>query len=149
MEKENGEHSFEGAKFVVGQEDGKTIYDKKFLVSTLLLYVAKGDGEIGPSETDRMINIITNHFDSNSAEAMGLLSDAVRDFSDEEDVVERLRGISRSLDQKERKEIFNMLVKVILADGNVADGELRTAQFAGEILGLSQDAIQAAFHSAR
>ena len=42
-----------------------------------------------------------------------------------------------------------MLVKVILADGNVADGELRTAQFAGEILGLSQDAIQAAFHSAR
>ena len=149
MKEKHSEHSFEGAKLVVVQEGGKSVYDTKFLISILLLYVAKGDGEIDPSETDRMIEIIINHFDSSSAEAMGLLSDAVRAFSDGEDLVERLRDISRGLNQEESKHIFNLLVQVVLADGEVTDGEVRTAHFAGKILGLSQGEISAALHSAR
>ncbi len=140
---------FEGTRLILGEDDGKTVYDAKFLISILLVYVAKGDGEIDPSETDRMIDIIINHFDTNSAEAMGLLSDAVRTFSDGQNLVERLRDISQSLNQQESKEIFSMLLQVILADGKMSDGEIRTAEIAGEILGLSRNEIHSAFQSER
>jgi hypothetical protein len=45
----------EGADLVVGEAGETTNYDAKFLISVLLVYVAKGDGEIASTETDRMI----------------------------------------------------------------------------------------------
>ena len=81
------EPHFEGAQLVVGEDKEATVYDAKFLISILLVYVAKGDGEIDSSETDRMIDILTKRFDSSGAEAMRLLSNAVRTFTDGGDLL--------------------------------------------------------------
>jgi uncharacterized tellurite resistance protein B-like protein len=143
------EPRFEGAQLVVGEEKEATVYDAKFLISILLVYVAKGDGEIDSSETDRMIDIITKRFDSSSAEAMDLLSNAVKTFTDGGDLLERLRDISKGLSETERSDVFDMLLEVIMADGNLADGEVRTVEAAGKILGLSPDAIHAGIRAAR
>lgn len=149
MEDNNNGPRFEGSDLVVGSDQDTKTYDAKFLISVLLVYVAKGDGEIAGSETDRMIDIISKRFDASGAEAMGLLTDAVRTFTDGGDLVDKLRGISKELSEAECKDIFGMLLEVIMADGALADGEVRTVEFAGKILGLSQDAIHAGVRSAR
>jgi len=143
------EARFEGAQFVLGEQEDAPVYDAKFLISILLVYVAKGDGNIDSVETDRMLDIISTHFDSSGAEAMGLLSDAVRTFTDGGDLVQKLSGISQGLSEAERSDIFNMLFEVIMADGEFADGEARTVETAGNILGLSPDAIHARIRAAR
>jgi uncharacterized tellurite resistance protein B-like protein len=149
MENSHDGPRFEGAQLVVGEQGDAAVYDAKFLISVLLVYVAKGDGKIDSVETDRMIDIISRHFDSSGAEAMGLLSDAVRTFTDGGDLFEKLREISQGLSEPECGDIFNMLLEVIMADGEMADGEARTVEIAGQILGLSQEAIHAGIGAAR
>jgi uncharacterized tellurite resistance protein B-like protein len=149
MQDDQKEPRIEGAQLVVDVQGESTTYDAKFLISILLVYVAKGDGEIDSSETDRMIDIVSRRFDSSSAEAMGLLSDAVRAFTDGGDLIDKLRKISENLKEAERNDIFDMLLEVIVADGELADGEVRTVEFAGKVLGLSQDAIHAGIRAVR
>ena len=149
MEDNDTRPRFKGAALVVGGDDDATVYDAKFLISVLLVYVAKGDGKIDSVETDRMIDIISTRFDATGAEAMGLLSEAVRLFTDGGDLVGKLRDISNALSAQECKDIFGMLLEVITADGALADGEARTAEFAGKLLGLSPDAIHAGLREAR
>ena len=144
----SGSH-FEGAQLIVGDKGDATVYDAKFLISILLVYVSKGDGKIDSVETDRMIDIITKRFDSSNAEAMGLLSDAVRSFTDTGDLIEKLREISQGLSNIECSEIFATLLEVIMADGKIEDGEVRTVEAAGKILGLSQDAIHTGIRAVR
>jgi uncharacterized tellurite resistance protein B-like protein len=149
MEDNNTRPRFEGAELVVGEHGDATTYDAKFLISILLVYVAKGDGKIDSVETDRMIDIISTRFDASGAEAMGLLTDAVRTFTEGGDLVEKLRNISKGLSETECNDIFGKLLEVIMADGELADGEARTVEFAGKILGLSQDVIHAGIRKAR
>jgi len=149
MEDKNTSPQFKGAALVVGEDGDATVYDARFLISVLLVYVAKGDGKIDSVETDRMIDIISTRFDATGAEAMGLLTEAVRRFTDGGDLLGKLRDISRGLSEQECKDIFGMLLEVITADGALADGEVRTAEFAGKLLGLSQDVIHAGIRDAR
>ncbi|MBT4521114.1 MAG: TerB family tellurite resistance protein [Halieaceae bacterium] len=140
---------FEGAQLVTGEKNDETVHDAKYLISVLLVCVAKGDGEIDRTETDQMIDIISTRFDSSGAEAMELLSNAVRALIDGGDLIGKLGEISLGLTEQESSEIFDMLLQVIRADGSLADGEVRTARTAGMILGLSDEAIEAGIQSAR
>jgi uncharacterized tellurite resistance protein B-like protein len=140
---------FEGAELVVGEGVDANTYDARFLISVLLVYVAKGDGEITSTETDRMIELMSKRFDATGAGAMGLLTDAVRSFTDDGSLVDKLRSISKGLTEVECNDIFGMLLEVIKADGELADGEVRTVEFAGKVLGLSSDAIHSGIRSAR
>lgn len=149
MEDRHNGSRFNGAQLIVEKQGDTVVYDAKFLLSILLVYVAKGDGHIDSTETDRMIDIISTHFDSSGAEAMGSLSDAVRTITDGGDLVAKLRLISQGLSETECSDIFDMLPKVIMADGELADGEARTIEIAGTILGLSTDAIHAGIRTAR
>jgi hypothetical protein len=80
---------------------------------------------------------------------MGLLTEAVRTFTDGGDLVGKLRGISKGLSEAECEEIFGMLLELISSDGELADGEIRTVEFAGKLLGLSLDAIHSRIRAAR
>ena len=96
-----------------------------------------------------MIEIVSRRFDSSGAEAMGLLSDAVRTFIDGGDLVGKLGEISLGLTETECSDIFDLLLQVVIADGELAAGEIRTIEASGMILGLSDEAIQAGIQSAR
>jgi uncharacterized tellurite resistance protein B-like protein len=139
----------DGTPLSAGTSASAAGYNTKFLVSTLLVYVAKGDGHIDSVETDRMIGIISTRFNTSGAETMGLLSDAVRAITDGGDLVGKLREISEGLAAAECRAIFDMLLDVTLADGDLADGEARTVEVAGKILGLSEDAIHTGIRAAR
>lgn len=149
MQDSNDGAGLDGAPLSVGTQASASDYATKFLVSTLLVYVAKGDGHIGSAETDRMIDLLSTRFHSSGAETMALLSDAVRAITDGGDLIGRLREISQGLDAAECRAIFDMLLDVIMADGELANGEARTVAVAGKILGLSEDAIHAGIRAAR
>jgi len=149
MDDKHSDIHFERAQRVAGTGNDTGTHDAKFLISVLLIYVAKGDGKIDTTETDRMVEIVSSRFDSSDAEAMKMLSDAVKTFIDGGDLVGRLGEISLGLTDTECQEIFEMLLEVVKADGHLADGEARTIETAGMILGLSDDAIQAGIQSAR
>ncbi len=140
---------FEGAQLVIEKHGDAAVYDAKFLISILLVYVAKGDGHIDSAETDRMIDIISTRFHSSGAEAMGLLTDAVRTITDSGDLMGKLQEINQGLSVAECSDIFDMLLEVIMADGELAGGEARTVAVAGKILGLSPEAIQARIQATR
>ena len=139
---------FEGTQLVAGSKDGEVVHDARHLISVLLVYVAKGDGRIDSSETDRMIDIVSRHFESSGAEAMELLTGAVKMLIDGGDLVGKLGEISLGLTETESAEIFDMLLEVVLADGVLTDGEIRTVRSSGMILGLSDEAIQAGIDDA-
>lgn len=149
METKQRNIHFEGARLVAGTGNDTAAHDAKFLISVLLIYVAKGDGKIDSTETDRMVEIVSSRFDSSGAEAMEMLSDAVKTFIDGGDLVGKLGEISLGLTETECQEIFEMLLDVVKADGYLADGEVRTIETSGMILGLSDDAIQAGIQSVR
>lgn len=149
MEKNSAEAKLKGSQFLLAEQEDSAAYDAKFLISILLVYVAKSDGNIDSAETNRMIDIISRRFDSTGAEAMGLLADAVKKFSGGGDLAGKLHEISQGLDEAERSDIFDMLFEVIMADDKFADGEARTVAGAGRVLGLSEDEIHARIRSKR
>ena len=47
------------------------------------------------------------------------------------------------------RDLVRMGVVSLMSDGELADGEVRTVEFAGKILGLSQDTIHAGIRGVR
>lgn len=45
---------FDGSKFVTNTNSGNVAVDATFLIASLLVYAAKGDGSISQLETDKM-----------------------------------------------------------------------------------------------
>lgn len=149
MQDSSSDSRLRAVQLFLREKNEQAVYDEKFLISILLVYVAKGDGHIDPSETERMLDIVSNWFGITDAESMELLTAAVRRFADDDNLVERLREISKDLSHLERRSVFDMLLDVVMADGELADGEVRTVRFAGEILELAQEEIDAGLLSVR
>jgi|TARA_R110002072_G_scaffold101935_7_gene224474 hypothetical protein len=90
-----------------------------------------------------MIEIVSRRFDSSGAEAMGLLPPAVRTFIDGCDLVGKLGEISLGLTEPECNDIFDMLLEVVMAEGEWADGEIRTMESSGMIPTMPSPSQQA------
>jgi uncharacterized tellurite resistance protein B-like protein len=138
---------FEGTKLICGEGDEAEVYDARFLISTLLIFVAKGDGNISNLESDKMIGLLSSKFDTRSSEALERLSTAIMALVNDADVVQKLQKISQGLSADEKSEVFAMLLELALADEELDSGEVKAIQQAGHILGISQDAVHAALRS--
>jgi len=69
-------------------------------------------------------------------------------LSNDTDIEATLQSISQGLAEPEKREIFSMMLDVMTVDEKLDSGELVAIKFAGQILGLSQDAIHATLRSA-
>jgi uncharacterized tellurite resistance protein B-like protein len=149
MDSSADEPHFEGAQLICGAGDQAEAYDARFLVSTLLIFVAKGDGNISDLESDKMIGLLSSKFDTRSSEALERLSSAIMALVNDADVVQKLQKISQGLSADEKEEVFAMLLELALADESLDSGEIKAIQQAGQILGLSLDAVHSALRSSR
>jgi uncharacterized tellurite resistance protein B-like protein len=132
---------FEGGQLIRGAQDNAESYDARFLISTLLVYVAKGDGAISDQESNAMLELLSSKMKIRSAQALEYLSRAIMALSNDVDIVRTLRRISEGLSAAERDEVFTMLLDVMTVDHDRDPGEVNAITMAGEILGFSQDAI--------
>ena len=147
MDSSTDQPRFEGAQLILGAGEQAEVYDARFLISTLLVYVAKGDGNISDLESDTMIDMLSSKFNTRNSEALARLSSAILALVNDADVVQKLQKISRGLSAAEKDEVFAMLLEVALADEDLDSGEIKAIQLAGQILGLSQDAVHSALRS--
>ena len=139
------EPRFEGTTLVIETTSGPETYDSQFLVAALLVFVAKGDGAISDKESQKMLQLIEEHFHLHSAESLELLSRAMTDLAENPDLSSLLRELSNVLTEEEKEDIAVMLLKVIAADGRRDVDEMEMMNVAAEIIGISSESRHKAF----
>lgn len=139
------EPRFEGTTLVIETTSGPETYDSQFLVAALLVFVAKGDGNISDKESQKMLQLIEEHFHLHSAESLELLSRAMTDLAENPDLSSLLRELSNVLTAQEKEDIGVMLLKVIAADGRRDVNEMEMMNVAAEIIEISAETRHKAF----
>ena len=137
----------EGSKLLYDEGGETNTCDATFLISTLLVFIAKGDGSISELETDRMLDILASKLGTGNAEALQHLSTAVMTLADDKDIALKLRQIGKELSPAETENVFEMMLEIAMADEELDSGEAEAVKFAGQILGLSQDRIHSALRA--
>jgi len=140
------EPRFEGSTLVIETTSGPETYDSQFLVAALLVFVAKGNGNISEDEVKKMLQLVSEHFHLESGESLALLNRAMGDLADNPDLVGLLKELSNVLSPEEKEDIAIMLLKVIAADGNRDVDELEMMNVAAEIIDISAEARHSAFN---
>ena len=139
------EPRFEGSTLVIETTSGPETYDSQFLVAALLVFVAKGDGNISEKETQKMLQLVSEHFQLHSGESLALLNRAMGDLADNPDLSSLLKELSHVLTPQEKEDIAVMLLQVIAADGIRDVDEMEMMNVAAEIIDISAEARHSAF----
>ncbi len=139
------EPRFEGSTLVIETTSGPETYDSKFLVAALLVFVAKGNGNISEDEVKKMLQLVSEHFQLESGESLALLNRAMGDLADNPDLVGLLKELSNVLSPTEKEDIAVMLLKVIAADGIRDADEMEMMNVAAEIIDISAETRHSAF----
>jgi uncharacterized tellurite resistance protein B-like protein len=134
-----------GNELIVETKFGTEVYDSKFLVAALLIYVAKGSGTIEPEEVAKMIDLIEQHFQLEGAESLELLTRTMSELAEKPELAEQLVQFGRTLSDREKEDIAVMALKVIAADGRRHVSEMEQFNRAVEAVGVSPEIVHKAF----
>lgn len=132
---------FEGANLLLGGPERTETYDARYLISTLLVYVAKSDGRISERESNRMIDLLSAQLNIPGGEALERLTAAVMALANERDIAVRLQDIARGLSDEQKFEVLWMMMDVMAIDTHQDRSEIAAVTMAGQLLGLSLDTI--------
>jgi uncharacterized tellurite resistance protein B-like protein len=135
----------DGTELHVETRDGVEVYDSKFLVAALLIFVAQGSGSIAPEESAKMIELIEEHFKMEGSESLELLTRAISELADKPGLGEHLAELGRSLSDQQKEDIAVMALKVIAADGRREFAEMENFSRAVEAVGVSPEIVHRAF----
>jgi uncharacterized tellurite resistance protein B-like protein len=139
------EPRFEGSTLVIETVTGPETYDSQFLVAALLVFVAKGDGTISEKETEKMLQLVEEHFHLHSSDSLALLTRAMSNLAENPDLHSLLRELSHVLAPEEKEDIAVMLLKVIAADGRRDGDEMEMLNVAAEVIEISPEIRHRAF----
>ena len=137
--------TLDGNLLVVETSDGSMTYDSKFLVAALLIFVARGSGQIEPEETATMLELIETHFKMQGAESLELLTRAMSEMAERPDLGASLAKLGKTLSDEEKENIALMALKVIAADGRREIAEMEQFNTAVEAAGISPEIVHRAF----
>lgn len=137
--------TLDGNLLVVETSDGTMTYDSKFLVAALLIFVARGSGQIEPEETATMLELIETHFKMQGAESLELLTRAMSEMAERPDLGASLAKLGKALSDEEKENIALMALKVIAADGRRDIAEMEQFNTAVEAAGISPEIVHRAF----
>jgi uncharacterized tellurite resistance protein B-like protein len=136
---------FQGNELIIETTRSTEVYDGKFLVAALLIYVAKGSGTIEPEESAKMIDLIEQHFELQGSETLELLTRAMSELAEKPELTEHLVELGQTLSNKEKEDIAVMALKVIAADGRREISEMEQFNRAVDAVGVSPDIVHRAF----
>ena len=139
------EPRFEGAQLIIETSNETEVYDSKFLVAALLVSVAKGDGHISEMETDKMLQLVGDHFHLRSSESLELLTRAMSNLAENPDLTSLLVELSTVLTSADKEDVAVMLLKVVAADGRKDAEEMEMLSKAAEIIAISPESMHNAF----
>lgn len=135
----------EGNELLIETQNTTESYDAKYLVSALLVFVAKGDGNISGQETAEMLNLVNDHFGLQSSQSLELITNAMADIADNPDFENLLRELSKLLNLWEKEEVALMMLKVVAADGRKDAEEMDKLRVAAEIIEIPAETMHRAY----
>jgi len=135
----------EGTKLIVETTGGMQSYDSQFLVAALLVFVARGSGQIEPEESVKMIELIKDHFHLQGAESLELITTAMSEMADKPTLVTLLTDLGSTLSDGDKEDIALMGLKVVAADGKREFDEMEQFNTAMEAIGIAPDVVHRAF----
>jgi uncharacterized tellurite resistance protein B-like protein len=135
----------EGTKLIVETANGVEEYDAQFLVAALLVYIARGSGQIEPEESAKMIELIENHFQLQGAQSLELITRAMTEMIEKPHLAEILTELASTLSDSEKEAIALMALKVVAADGHRHFAEMEQFDRAMEALQISPEIVHEAF----
>lgn len=135
----------EGTTLIVETRDGEVRYDSRFLVAAMLVFVARGSGQIAPEESGKMIELIEEYFHMEGAESLELLTFAISELADKPGLGKRLAELGPTLSEGDKEDIALMGLKVVAADGTRQYAEMEQFNRAMEIIGISPEIVHRAF----
>jgi uncharacterized tellurite resistance protein B-like protein len=135
---------FEGTQLVVETGNETEVYDSQFLVAALLVSIANSDGEISAIETEKMLQLVGEHFELKSAESLELLTKAMEDLAENPDLTDILKELSTILTSVDKEDVAVMMYKVVAADGRQGEEEIDTLTAAAELIGITPESLQKA-----
>jgi len=136
---------FVGAQLIIETGNESEIYDSQYLVASLLVSVAQSDGSISPFETDKMLQLVSEHFHLKGSESPELLTRAITRIAEDPDLTSLLSELGGSLTAADKEDIAVMLLKVVAADGRQGAEEMDTLREAAAIIDISPDSMRRAF----
>ena len=137
--------TLDGNVLVIETSDGPVTYDSKFLVAALLIYIARGSGQIEPEETAKMLELIEDYFKLQGAESLELLTRAMGDMAENPDLGASLAELAQTLSDEQKEDIAVMALKVIAADGRREVAEMEQFNAAIEAADISPEIVHRAF----
>ena len=135
----------EGSKLIVESGDEVREYDSKFLIAAVLVYVARGTGQIEPEESARMIELIEDHFKMQGAETLELLTRAMSEMDDKPELVPMLCELGPTLSDECKEDLALMGLKIVAADGQRRIAEMEQFNRAMEAIGVAPEIVHRAF----
>lgn len=129
----------EGDELIIETRSTVEVYDSKYLLAALLIFVAKADRTISIDETGQMLALIEQQFHLPGSESLALLTRAIEDVAENPDMNSLLRDLSSVLSPDEKEDFVVMLLKIAAADGRKDADGMEKLSIATEILGISPD----------
>jgi len=136
---------YEGDEMIIETQSATEVYDARYLVAAILVYVAKGDGSISGPETAQMIELINEYFDQPSSASLAQLTGAMEDQAENPDFENLLRDLSKILSTQDKEEVALMMLKVVAADGRKDAEEMDKLRRAADIIGIPADTLHRAY----
>ena len=135
----------EGTKLVIETDEGIEEYDSRFAVAALLVFVARGSGQIEPEESAKMIDLIEGHFHMHGAESLELITRAMTAMAEKPTLPTLLAELGSTLSDGDKEDIALMGLKVVAADGKRDSREMDQFNRAMEGIGISPEIVHRAF----
>ena len=135
----------DGTKLIIETAGGVEEYDSQFLVAALLIYIARGSGQIEPEESAQIIELIEEHFKLQGSESLELITRAMTEMIDKPELAELITGLAPTLTDSDKEDIALMALKVIAADGHRDFAEMEQFNRAMEAIDISPEIVHKAF----
>ena len=135
----------EGDELIIETQSRIEVYDSKYLLAGLLVFVARGDKTITANETQQMLALIEDEYKIPGAESLALLQRAIDDLAENPDMNSLLSDLSSVLSPDEKEDIAVMLLKVAAADGRKDAEEMEKLQTAAEIMSIPPEVMHNAY----
>jgi uncharacterized tellurite resistance protein B-like protein len=97
--------------------------DYRLAAAALLIHAAMIDGEMAPSERNRLVGIIMVRFGLDETAAHELVTAATQAEQEAVDLYRFTRLLDRSLDDPGRQQVIEMMWQIAHADGRVTEFE--------------------------
>lgn len=121
--------------------------DPSTLLAVLLVYIARGDGEISSAESQKMVDLLVRHYEIRTPQAMERLSGAVMRLAEGDDLLRDVAQAAAQLLPEQKREIFKLMLEVAAADEIRHAEEIEALAEASGLLGLSEEERHQAYQA--